>query len=63
MHDWNEIDRAAMQEGEAIKKSFRRQRPRKPRGINREDVKHETKKDLLSSLGAIGGKTYAQKGL
>ena len=41
MFEWTPEDEAAMREGSAIRKSHRINRPRKPHGIRREDVKRE----------------------
>lgn len=58
MIDWDEFDEAAMREGQAIKRSLRSQRPRKPHGVRRDDVgKQAEKEDLLKKLNIIGGKS------
>lgn len=39
MFEWTPEDEAAEKEGSALKRANRTARPRKPHGINREDVK------------------------
>ncbi len=52
VEDWDEFDDAAEREGQAILKSngFRTHHPRSPKGVSKDDVKKESRTDLIKRL-------------